>query len=200
MAWWLRAQDLGPVTLVGCGFGGWVAAELSTMSPELLAGLVLVAPAGLLPKDGRILDQILVSHSEYVRAAFEDQKAYEAVYGTDLTDELLLAWDMNREMTTRVAWKPYMYNRRLPPLLAHVHVPTLVVAAESDRIMPRSCARAVRRTHAAGAPRDRRRTAVTPWTWSSRRYWPGSWPGTCPACRSGDERETCSSVTSPSSR
>jgi len=110
------------------------------MSPELLAGLVLVAPAGLLPKDGRILDQILVSHSEYVRAAFEDQKAYEAVYGTDLTDELLLAWDMNREMTTRVAWKPYMYNRRLPPLLAHVHVPTLVVAAESDRITPRSCA------------------------------------------------------------
>jgi pimeloyl-ACP methyl ester carboxylesterase len=33
-----------------------------------------------------------------------------------------------------------MYNRRLPPLLAQVQVPTLVVAAESDRIMPRSCA------------------------------------------------------------
>jgi pimeloyl-ACP methyl ester carboxylesterase len=140
MAWWLRAQEFGRVTLVGCGFGGWVAAELSTMSPELLAGLVLVAPAGLLPKDGRILDQVLVSHSEYVRAAFEDQKAFEAVYGADLTDDLLLSWDMNREMTTRVAWKPYMYNRRLPPLLAHVHVPALVVAAQSDRIMPRSCA------------------------------------------------------------
>jgi pimeloyl-ACP methyl ester carboxylesterase len=110
------------------------------MSPELLAGLVLVAPAGLLPKEGRILDQVLVSHSEYVRAAFEDQKAYEAVYGADLTDDLLLSWDMNREMTTRVAWKPYMYNRRLPPLLAHVHLPALVVAAQSDRIMPRSCA------------------------------------------------------------
>jgi pimeloyl-ACP methyl ester carboxylesterase len=139
MAWWIRAQELGPVTLVGAGFGGWVAAELSTMSPELLTGLVLVAPAGLLPEEGRILDQVLVSHSEYVRAAFEDPKAYEGIYGSALTDELLLRWDMNREMTTRVAWKPYMYNRRLPPLLTLVDLPTLVVAAGADRIIPPSC-------------------------------------------------------------
>ena len=133
-----------------------------------------------LAEGGRILDQVLISHSEYVRAAFEDQKAYEAVYGTDLTDELLLAWDLNREMTTRVAWKPYMYNRRLPPLLAHVQVPTLVVAAESDRIIPRSCAE----QYVELMPQARLeivRSAVTPWTWSSRRCWPGTWPRTCPA-------------------
>jgi pimeloyl-ACP methyl ester carboxylesterase len=47
MAWWIREQEFDEVTLVGCGFKGWVAAELSTMSLELLAGLVLVAPAGL---------------------------------------------------------------------------------------------------------------------------------------------------------
>ena len=43
-------------------------------------------------------------------------------------------------MTTRVAWKPYMYNRRLRPLLGEVRVPTLVVWGELDRVMPRSCA------------------------------------------------------------
>lgn len=138
-AWWIRATQPGPVTLVGCGFGGWVAAELATLGPELLERMVLVAPAGLLPTEGQILDQVLVSHAAYVQAAFEDPKAYEAVYGSELTDDLLVAWDCNREMTARVAWKPYMYNRRLAPLLPLVQVPTLVVAAAEDRVTPRSC-------------------------------------------------------------
>src|ERR1700741_4341663 len=42
MGAWLRKQDLGPVTLVGCGFGGWVAAELASMQPQVLSRLVLV--------------------------------------------------------------------------------------------------------------------------------------------------------------
>ena len=109
------------------------------MWPEGLAQLVLVGAAGLLPERGRILDQVLVSHSDYVRAAFHDAGAYEAVYGTELTDELLLQWDRNREMTARVAWKPHMYNRRLVPLLPQVDVPTLVVWGDEDRVIPREC-------------------------------------------------------------
>jgi hypothetical protein len=35
----------------------WVGAEMSTMSPDLLAGLLWVAPAGL-PMEGKILDQV----------------------------------------------------------------------------------------------------------------------------------------------
>ncbi len=137
---WLRRQGPDPVTLVGCGFGGFVAAELATMQPQLLERLVLVGAAGLLPEGEKILDQFLISHSEYVQAAFSSRAAYEAIYGATITDEVLLQWDENREMTTRVGWKPYMYDRRLVPLLRDVAVPTLLVWGEHDRVVPRQCA------------------------------------------------------------
>ena len=147
---WLRARDLGAVELVGCGFGGWVAAELATMAPELLKRLILVGAAGLLPEQGRIYDQFLVSHSAYVEAAFSRTEAFEATFPrngheTDehpLGDDTLVTWDMNREMTTRVGWKPYMYNRRLRPLLGGVTVPALVVWGDSDAVVPIECAHA----------------------------------------------------------
>jgi pimeloyl-ACP methyl ester carboxylesterase len=139
VGWWLRERGRVAGTVVGCGFGGWIAAELAVMWPEALSGLVLVGAAGILPAHGRILDQVLISHSEYVRAAFHSPGAYEAVYGTELTDELLLQWDRNREMTARVAWKPHMYNRRLVPLLPQVRVPSLVVWGDDDRVVPREC-------------------------------------------------------------
>jgi pimeloyl-ACP methyl ester carboxylesterase len=82
---------------------------------------------------------VLISHSEYVRAAFRAPEAYEAVYTSELTDGLLLQWDRNREMTARVAWKPHMYDRRLIPLLPQVQVPTLVVWGDDDRVVPLEC-------------------------------------------------------------
>jgi pimeloyl-ACP methyl ester carboxylesterase len=138
---WVQRAGLGSAVVVGSGFGGWVAAHLATMRPEVMSRLVLVGAAGLLPADGRILDQFLIAHSEYARAAFHDDAVYGAVFGTELTDELLLRFDGNREMTTRVAWKPYMYDRRLPALLAEVVVPTLVVWGEHDAVVPPECGR-----------------------------------------------------------
>jgi pimeloyl-ACP methyl ester carboxylesterase len=140
VGWWLRRRHDGPVALVGCGFGGWVAAELATMWPEGLSHLVLVGAAGILPEQGRILDQVLTSHSEYVRTAFHRPEAYEAVYSAELPDDLLMQWDFNREMTARVAWKPHMYNRRLVPLLPLVLVPALIVWGDDDRVVPKECA------------------------------------------------------------
>ncbi len=136
----LRREGLTRAALVGMGFGGWVVAELATMAPELLSHLVLVGAAGLLPEEGRIFDQILVSHSAYVSAAFNDRDVYTRLYGDPPTDDTLITWDVNREMMTRVAWKPYMYNRQMAPLLCEVNVPTLLVWGDADAIVPRVCA------------------------------------------------------------
>ena len=137
---WIDKLNIGPVIGVGCGFGGWVAAELATMRPAVFSRLVLVGAAGILPEDGRILDQILISHGEYVKASFHNPSSYESIYGRDYTDEMLLAWDLNREMIARVAWKPYMYSRQLVPLLAELDLSTLLVWGEHDQVMPRECA------------------------------------------------------------
>ena len=115
---WLRAKDFGPVELVGCGFGGWVAAELATMAPELLQRLVLVGAAGLLPEKGRIYDQFLVSHSNYVQAAFSQPEAYEAIFHSNgdspdelpMSDDTLTVWDMNREMKTMTDDGPFSWE------------------------------------------------------------------------------------------
>ena len=130
----------GPVTLVGSEFGGWLAAELAVFAPELVSRLVLVGSAGLLPTDGAITDMFLVSHSLYAKQCFSSDEAYAAFFAGGLTDERLLTWDRNREMVARVAWKPYLYNRRLAPMLGDVTAPTLVVSGSADRIMPRSVA------------------------------------------------------------
>jgi pimeloyl-ACP methyl ester carboxylesterase len=140
MGHWLRRQGLDGATVVGLGYGGWVAAELATMRPEHLGALVLVGSAGILPDEGRIFDLVLVSHGEYVKAAFHDHASYEAIYGATYADDTLLQWDLNREMVARVSWKPYMYDRQMVPLLVEVDVPTTLVWGEHDRIVPRVCA------------------------------------------------------------
>jgi pimeloyl-ACP methyl ester carboxylesterase len=136
---WIRECAEGPATVVGLGFGGWVAAELATQRPEVVGRLVLVGAAGLLPAQGRILDQVLISHMEYVRAAFSDPGRFAELYGEVPSDDQLLRWDRNREMMARVSWKPYMYSRQLAGLLGVIAVPTLVVWGGDDRVVPREC-------------------------------------------------------------
>ena len=127
------------VTLVGLGFGGFIAAELATFDSSRLGSLVLVGAAGLQPEQGEIRDQMMIDYEEYVQEGFRDQASYESVFGEDAPDDLKTLWDYSREMTARVCWKPYMFNRHLAPLLPDVETPSLVIWGSEDRIVPPSC-------------------------------------------------------------
>jgi pimeloyl-ACP methyl ester carboxylesterase len=140
VAGYLRKQVGTRALLVGSEFGGWVAAEVAVLAPDVVRGLALVGSAGLLPAEGRIVDMMLTSHSGYARDCFSSDDAYDTFFEGGLTDDRLLTWDFNREMVARVAWKPYMYNRRLAPMLAEVTAPAVVVRGSADRIVPQSCA------------------------------------------------------------
>ncbi len=135
----MDALALESVALVGTGFGGFVAAELATLRP--LDALVLIGAAGLKPENGEILDQMLVSHRGYIQAGFRDRDAFVAWVGEEPGEDVRQLWDLSREMTARVCWKPYMFNRRLAPLLRDVSTPTLVVWGSEDRVVPPECAR-----------------------------------------------------------
>lgn len=137
--WLLADLGLSQVTLVGLGFGGWIAAEMASMAPAGFKRLVLVGAMGIQPAEGEILDQALVNYVEYARAGFHDSRAFEQIYGAEPSTDQLEVWDVNREMTFRVAWKPYLYSQTLPYLLGGVRAPALVVWGANDRVVPLSC-------------------------------------------------------------
>src|SRR6266513_4130694 len=83
--WLLAERELtrepGRVSLLGLGFGGWIAAEMATMTPRAFRRLVLVGAMGIKPERGEIADQALVSYLDYVQAGFAERSAFERVYG-----------------------------------------------------------------------------------------------------------------------
>lgn len=135
--WLLADLGLADVSLVGLGFGGWIAAEMASLAPRDFRRVVLAAPMGIKPPEGDILDQAIISYIAYPQAGFHDQENFRRVYGDVSTDQLE-AWDVAREMCFRIAWKPYMYSQTLPHLLGGVRAKALVVWGDDDKIVPRS--------------------------------------------------------------
>lgn len=141
---WLLAEHeltrkLGTVSLIGLGFGGWIAAEMATMVPRAFRRVVLVGAMGLKPERGEIADQALMSYIDYARLGFAEASAFDRHFGAEPLTSILEQWDLNREMTFRIAWKPYMYNPALAHLLGGVATPTLIVWGRDDRIVPLEC-------------------------------------------------------------
>jgi len=137
--WLLADLNVSNASLVGLGFGGWVAAEMASQGPTDFAKLVLVGPMGVKPPEGDILDQAILSYIDYARAGFSTDEAFKAVYGDVSTDQLEL-WDYCREMSFRIAWRPYMYNQTLPHLLGGVRAPALIVVGADDKVVPTGAA------------------------------------------------------------
>ena len=148
-AWYLAALDdleLGQVHVVGLGLGGWLAAEMATMCLHQFKKLVLVSPPGIKPPSGEIYDMFLVVAKAYLASSFADPAhtpEYQQLYGTDPTPAQLEAWDLAREMSSRLTWRPYMHDPGLPHLLRRLQrLPTLIVWGRQDAIVPVSAAEA----------------------------------------------------------
>jgi len=128
--------------------GAWTAAELATMNPGAIDRLVLVAPEGLKPERGEILDIFYHSPAELRELNVYDPKTipeWDELYGRPPTPADLDVAERNREMTARLTWKPYMHNPRLEHFLPRVTNPTLLVWGREDRIVPVVCGEQYRR-------------------------------------------------------
>jgi pimeloyl-ACP methyl ester carboxylesterase len=140
VTWLARDLDLRtPVNLIGCSLGGWVAAELATVAPQFIAKMVLVGAMGLKPDHGEIFDYFLDSGMTGLRRAFhrpDDSAEFKRFWGKELSPEDTDLIEQHREMTCRVAWKPYMHSLTLRHLLPGVRTPTLLVWGREDSITP----------------------------------------------------------------
>jgi len=147
--WILQELGITRATLAGHFIGGWLAAEMSVMSPQLAERLVLVDAAGVRPRDSDITDIFLHGGEGTRRLSFFDVKRvvdYELLFGSKPSPEEREAHVINREAATRYCWKPYMHDPGLPPLLARLQeLPTLLVWGRDDRIVPMEAGELYRR-------------------------------------------------------
>jgi pimeloyl-ACP methyl ester carboxylesterase len=139
------SRDLGlptPLTAIACSLGGWIAAEIATVAPRFFKRLVLVGAMGLKPETGEIFDYFLEGGMTGLRRAFHRPDAsaeFQRYWGGELTPEQADRVEQHREMTCRVAWKPYMHSLTLRHLLPGVRTPTLLVWGRDDAIVPVNC-------------------------------------------------------------
>ncbi len=146
--WFLDTLGLSKVHLLGHSIGGWTAAELATMRPQVIDRLVLVCPTGLKPDEGEILDIFYYPPEELLQYTVHDPRGvpgWAGLFGRRPTPEEVEIATRNREMAARLTWKPYMFNPRLPYFLPRVQTPTLIVWGREDQIVPPICGEQYRR-------------------------------------------------------
>jgi pimeloyl-ACP methyl ester carboxylesterase len=146
--WFVDVMGFGTVRLLGHSIGGWTAAEMAAMCPGAFDRLVLVAPAGLKPEQGEILDVFYYPPAELLTYTVHDPATipeWAELFGGKPTPEAVEMATRNREMTARLTWKPYMFNPRLPHFLPRATMPALVVWGREDRIVPVICGEQYRR-------------------------------------------------------
>jgi pimeloyl-ACP methyl ester carboxylesterase len=113
VSWFARDLDLRtPVNVIGCSMGGWVAAEIATVAPRFFNKLVLVGAMGIKPEHNEIFDYFLESGLTGLRRAFdrpEQSSEFMRYWGKEWTPVEADLMERHREMTCRIAWKPYMH-------------------------------------------------------------------------------------------
>jgi pimeloyl-ACP methyl ester carboxylesterase len=137
---YLEAIDTWPgerVTLVGCSFGGWLAAEIAVASCHRIDRLVLVDALGIKVSDREtpdILDVFNAHPREVVRRSWHAPDTWAPRYD-DMTDEQLVRIAKNRDALCLYGWHPYMYNPQLKRWLGRIKRPTLVLWGASDGVV-----------------------------------------------------------------
>ena len=140
--WFLEEQGLEGSRAIGFSMGGWLAAEIAASCRHAFSKLMLVDAAGIQPQQGEIADIFIISPAQVAELLFHDPKQapeYESIYGGEPTPEQTDIAEGNREMSVRLCWKPYMYDPRLPGLLARVNIPTRILWGGNDRLIPLEC-------------------------------------------------------------
>jgi pimeloyl-ACP methyl ester carboxylesterase len=147
-------DELGEkVALIGCSFGGWIAAEVAVACSHRLAGLILVDPVGI-KVGGReerdIVHVFNTSPAELGRLAWHDpSRQRPGLLGLGwqqhldgMADEEVVVMARNWDALCLYAWRPHLYNPRLKRWLRRISVPTLLLWGASDRIVTPAYGRA----------------------------------------------------------
>ena len=140
----LDQLDLSDLTVVGIGFGAWIAAEIAVKSTARMSRLVMANAVGIKVGDREtrdIADIFAVTEPDYLAMVYCDPAVGRRDYKT-LPDAEVLAAARAREATARFAWNPYFHNPRLKSRLHRIRIPTLFLWGTHDRMLSEAYGRA----------------------------------------------------------
>jgi pimeloyl-ACP methyl ester carboxylesterase len=130
------ALGLDRFHLVGFSVGGWIAAEFAIFYPQRLESMTLIAPAGLYVPGKPLVDLFAMPPERIATCLFSGREAEYLDYlpdGTNLDDIVHAYGEMISYAS--LTWAPH-HDPKLPRRLARLQVPTLLVGAEDDWIVP----------------------------------------------------------------
>jgi pimeloyl-ACP methyl ester carboxylesterase len=128
--------ELERLHLVGFSLGGWIAADLAIFYPERLKSLTLITPAGLHVPEAPMVDLFAMPPEGIPDILFNGNFLPYTDYLPNPTvlDEIVQAFGEMGALA-RLIWTPRFdpkFERRLPG----IRVPTLVIGAEDDWLIP----------------------------------------------------------------
>jgi pimeloyl-ACP methyl ester carboxylesterase len=133
----MEAMDLRDTVVIGVSFGGWIAAEMAVKNCERMSHLVLANSVGIKvgSRETRdIADIYAITDKQLAELVYADP-ARMARDPKTLPPSDLTLMARSRESTGRYGWTPYMHDPKLKGRLHRIHVPTLVLWGEADRVV-----------------------------------------------------------------
>jgi len=128
--------ELDRFHLVGFSLGGWIAGHLAIFYPERLKSLTLITPAGMHVPEAPMVDLFAMPPEGIPDLLFNGNflPYTDFLPNPTILDEIVHGFG---EMGTlaRLIWTP-RYDPKFARRLPGVRVPTLVVGAEDDRLIP----------------------------------------------------------------
>ncbi len=140
----MDALDLRDATVVGVGFGAWIAAAIAIKSTARMSRLVMANAVGIKVGDREtrdIVDIFALLDPDLNKLAYFDPKAGERDYKNLPVAEVAVT-ARNREALARFAWQPYMHDPKLKGRLHRIRIPTLFLWGTHDRILSEGYGRA----------------------------------------------------------
>lgn len=131
----LNDLALGPVDLVGCSFGGWVAAEVALSAPGSVRTLTLIDPAGL-PGDGSAPNAFSTDPALMLDLTVHDPDRRAALRATPPDERVARGLARSHATARRLAEDPYMCDPTLAARLAALRMPVQLFWGAEDGVIP----------------------------------------------------------------
>jgi pimeloyl-ACP methyl ester carboxylesterase len=142
---YLKLRGLEGVHLLGQSLGGWIALEIAVRNTSRLATLTVAGSAGIKVKGVQRADLFLWSRDDFIANMFRNPEAAAAFRALEPSPEQLKAILRNNETLALLAWEPRSVDPDLYKWLHRIDVPTHVVWADDDVVIPMAYGREIQR-------------------------------------------------------